>query len=65
MPDIDGLTLARHVKARWPHISVIITSGAITPTEAELPAEARFIAKPFSTEIVLETIEEVCGIPSL
>lgn len=63
MPDIDGLTLARHVKARWPHISVIVTSGALRPGVAELPQDARFIAKPFSQQTVLETIEETCGLP--
>lgn len=64
MPEIDGLTLARHVKARWPHISVIVTSGALRPGVGELPEDARFIAKPFTPQLVLETIEAVCGLPS-
>ena len=63
MPKIDGLTLARHVKARWPHVSVIVTSGAIRPGAADLPDDAQFIAKPFSAQLVLETIEDVCGLP--
>ena len=65
MPEIDGLTLARHVKAHWPHISVIVTSGALVPGTAELPAEARFIAKPFSPRLIVDMIHEVCGLPPI
>lgn len=63
MPEIDGLTLARHVKARFPHISVIVTSGNIEPTVAELPEDAEFISKPFTAELVLATIRKIGAIP--
>lgn len=63
MPEISGIELAHHVKANWPHINVILTSGAVRPSPADLPEGVRFIAKPYSAELVLETIEEVCGLP--
>jgi CheY-like chemotaxis protein len=65
MPEIDGLTLAKHVKSKWPHVSVIVTSGAVVPTDKQLPEDARFIAKPFSPTLLVETIREVCGLPPL
>lgn len=56
MPEVDGLTLARHIAAHWPSIAIIIASGAVLPAPGEFPADARFISKPFSPAVVLETI---------
>jgi CheY-like chemotaxis protein len=60
MPEIDGLTLARHVRAHWPHIGIIIASGALRPEIVELPENARFLSKPLSTKLILAALEEVC-----
>lgn len=65
MPEIDGLTLARHVKAHWPRIIVVVTSGALVPGVAELPESTRFIPKPFSPKLIVDTIRDVCGMPPL
>ncbi|MDW5318555.1 response regulator [Rhizobium sp. PL01] len=40
MPDIDGLTLARHVAVHWPNVSIVITSGAVSPRADEMPHNA-------------------------
>ena len=64
MPEIDGLSLVWHVKANWPHVRVIVTSGAMVPGEDELPREARFIAKPFSPKLIVDTIREISGLPA-
>ena len=63
MPENDGLILAKHVKDKWPHVSVIVTSGAVVPTETQLPDDVRFIAKPISPKLLVGTIREVCGLP--
>jgi CheY-like chemotaxis protein len=44
----DGLELARRVRARWPHIHLMLTSGGRTPQGTEFPGKSRFIPKPFS-----------------
>ncbi len=44
--EIDGLDLLRIVHLRWPHVSLLTTSGRLHPHYAELPSEARFISKP-------------------
>ncbi len=59
MPDIDGLTFARHVAAHWPEIAVVVASGAVTPCRGELPADAKFVAKPFSPRHMVEAIQYV------
>lgn len=55
---LDGLDLARKVVERWPHIEVIVASGARVPKEGELPDSASFIRKPFTAQTVLEILRE-------
>lgn len=50
--DTDGFALARHVADHWPHIEIVVSSGAKRPREGEIPQKAVFIPKPFSAEVV-------------
>lgn len=38
---MDGLRLAHVVRSRWPPVALIVTSGHITPTTADLPDGGR------------------------
>ena len=49
---LDGFALARHTATHWPHIAIVVASGAATPGPDDLPAEATFLRKPFSAEVV-------------
>lgn len=53
---IDGFELARTVAIRWPHIQVIVASGAAMPGPHDLPATARFLGKPISVTLVREAL---------
>lgn len=55
---IDGIDLAKLVAERWPGISIVVCSGRIKPDEGALPANARFISKPFSPDIVIGAVQE-------
>lgn len=55
----DGFALARKVANAYPHISIVVASGHIKPGPGDLPDGARFIAKPFSAEIVHHHLHEV------
>ena len=57
MPNVDGLTLAKIVHGRWPHIGIVITSAVALPTD--LPKGARFVRKPYTAKAVLEELEAV------
>jgi two-component system, response regulator PdtaR len=46
---MDGLRLARAIRSRWPPIKIIATSGRYVIGEGELPSDALFLAKPFSS----------------
>jgi CheY-like chemotaxis protein len=56
---IDGFALARHVRARWPHIAIMVVSAKRVPQSEELPAGSRFEQKPYSPETVVRHAREL------
>ena len=58
---LDGLRLARAVRGRWPPIHLLLTSGLVSPDEEELPANGRFIRKPYEADHVIATLRELLG----
>lgn len=54
--DLDGFDLARIVAKRWSHISVVIASGSIVSGPGDLSGKAKFIGKPFTAELVHQTL---------
>jgi CheY-like chemotaxis protein len=60
MPNMDGIALAKIVSERWPHIGIVIASGAIpVGLKLELPANARFLQKPYFADDLSQAIEAV------
>jgi len=57
--DMDGVALAHHARARWPWISVLVTSGRAYPEKSSMPEGARFIAKPYELSHVIRHIQEM------
>ena len=56
---VDGLELARCIEAKWPSIGVVVVSGRRLPHPDELPRQALFLAKPYSEELLIDTLEAV------
>jgi CheY-like chemotaxis protein len=54
---MDGLKLAHAVRGRWPPIHLIVTSGLNMADK--LPANGRFILKPYSAEQVAAVLSEL------
>ena len=52
----DGVHLAEMISRHWPHIGVVVTSGAVRPTR-QLPARVHFIAKPWSIEQIIAAMQ--------
>jgi two-component system, response regulator PdtaR len=60
MPNMNGVALARLVRERWPHIGIVVTSGAPPPNvKLELPEGARFLDKPYTPKQLLQEIQAV------
>lgn len=58
---IDGLELAHAARGVRPWLPIIIVSGRVAPTPAELPHGARFMGKPYQLPTVIGTIVELIG----
>ncbi len=56
---LDGFALARKAAALWPHIAIVVASGDVSPSNGAMPDKARFIAKPFSAELVRNHLQEI------
>jgi CheY-like chemotaxis protein len=60
---MDGLMLAVMIRDRWPPIEIIITSGVHGLKDADLPARARFFAKPYFADHVTTAIRAFVELP--
>ena len=58
---MDGLKLAHFVRGRWPPIKIIATSGHFKIQDGDLPADARFIPKPYQSAQIVSAIRELTG----
>ena len=56
---LDGLGLAQAVHERSPEVGILIGSGRIRPSPAELPLGARFIAKPYAPSALTDAVRAV------
>lgn len=54
----DGITLAACVRRRWPDVGIVMTSGEVRPVPGDVPAGARFLAKPYRAAELLEAIAQ-------
>jgi two-component system, response regulator PdtaR len=50
---MDGMTLAKEVARRWPSIRLVLTSGATTPDDGDVPKTVIFMPKPWHPSSVL------------
>jgi CheY-like chemotaxis protein len=56
---MNGFGLAHVTATHRPHIAIVIASGRARPSPGELPDGARFVAKPFSAEVVRDHLRQV------
>lgn len=52
----DGVHLAEMITRHWPHIGVVVTSGAARPARV-LPEQVHFIPKPWRAEQVIAAMQ--------
>jgi CheY-like chemotaxis protein len=53
----NGLDLAWMVRAMWPAIPVVVTSGQVLPKKDELPPHTPMLTKPFSADRLVDLIK--------
>jgi len=57
MPRMNGIDLARHLKAKHEHLAVLLISGAAP--ETELDADIAFLPKPFTQADLATKVREL------
>jgi DNA-binding NtrC family response regulator len=57
--EMDGIALSHHVKANWPWIGLIVTSAHLAPMASDLPANCRFLPKPYHRAHVVDHINDL------
>ena len=58
---IDGLMLAHAVHERWPAIKIILVSGQVKVSDADKPADSRFIGKPLDVKQMVAELQAMMG----
>jgi two-component system NtrC family response regulator/two-component system response regulator HydG len=62
MPNMDGLTLLREIKSRYPEIFVLMLTGMDTASDAVAAMKAGaydYILKPFDFEMIKKSLEKI------
>jgi DNA-binding NtrC family response regulator len=54
--EMDGLGLAHEVSATRPDVKIIVTSGAVTVADEDLPGDGTFLPKPYPTERLVSIV---------
>ena len=55
---MDGLGLAEQVHEDWPDVELIVTSGAATVKNSDLPDNGTFISKPYRATRLIEVVKQ-------
>jgi CheY-like chemotaxis protein len=58
---MDGLKLAHAVRDRWPPVKILVVSGHARPRQADLPANCRFVGKPYRAAAMVEELRSLAG----
>ncbi len=56
---IDGVELARRVRASWPWIKIMISSGQVEAADVGLPKDVQFFPKPWVPIELLNAMERL------
>jgi nitrogen-specific signal transduction histidine kinase/CheY-like chemotaxis protein len=61
LPDIDGIEVYTRIRAQWPGVGVIFSTGQgdATALEERLPDHPRALLKPYSVEELIEAINHL------
>jgi DNA-binding NtrC family response regulator len=58
---MDGLQLAHAVCERWPQLKIILVSGHLKLSSAEIPRDSRFFGKPLVSAQMITEMQDMIG----
>ena len=57
MPEGNGIALLDTIRRKFPGVRLVLMSGRTLPRPSEIPNDADFLSKPFSTERLLAVVK--------
>ena len=64
MPRLNGYALVARLRAKWPKMPVILTTGFLPPAKSMMNGSVDFIPKPINSETLLDMIQRRTPPPS-
>ena len=64
MPALNGYALVARLRAKWPVMPVILTTGFLPPAKSMMNGSVDFIPKPINSETLLDMIQRRTPPPS-
>jgi len=58
---MDGIKLAAAIRNRWPPIQIVVVSGHNAVAPSHLPEGARFFAKPYDQQRIVEALQAMAA----
>lgn len=58
---INGIELATFIRARWPTIHIVVTSGKPWPANEPVPVNVEFFPKPYRKDQVLDIVKRMAA----
>jgi CheY-like chemotaxis protein len=59
---MDGLELAHAVYERWPQLKIILVSGQLKLSSADIPRDSRFFGKPLVSGQIVAEMQDMIGL---
>jgi DNA-binding NtrC family response regulator len=61
MPVLNGYALVARLRAKWPHMPVILTTGYLSQQAAKsmMNGSVDFIPKPIDPEVLIQTVQRL------
>ena len=56
--EMNGLELAHRISVVRPDVKLVVTSGAVTIADEDLPDDGTFLAKPYPTDRLVQVVTE-------
>lgn len=57
--ELSGLALAGQARALRPNLPILLTSGYAQPLDLDIPRRSKFLPKPYTAQMLLETALEL------
>ena len=59
MPNLNGYALVARIRAKWPDLPIVLTSGYLSQDGTIMDGSVEFIPKPIDSEVLIATVRRL------